>query len=549
MSHRILILGIFTASLVWGQVNMFPKPAYFRETFARPETRVELKAPARLKDYVVTGKLELSLRSFVELVMANNTDIAIQRLTVQTAQNAIVRAFQPFDPLLTASFTSTRSKTPANDTLAGAATVGTLTQPARFQYTQLLSTGAQYNVSFFGQKFSTNSGYQTFNPALTANLSANFSQPLVKNRGSYINRLPIMLARSRLRATEYSLRDTIVRLVNDAETTYWNVVFERENLKVQQSGLELADAALKRAQLELKLGALSPLEIYQPQQNYATAEIAVSQAQFRLQQAEDALRKQISADLDPEVSKLSIVLTEAVLPPSDEKVIDSTEKVQLALSQRPDLKAAQQNLDVDDLSIKSASNALKPDLSLTGTYTSQGRGGNYFQRTNVFDENGLGSSVINMLPGGFGDALDQMFRFNYPVYAFGLTLRLPIRNRGAAADMADAMVQKKRDALNVRTIEQQVRLDVLQAVSQVESSKASVKLAAVVVDFAQKRREAEQKRYDLGTSTMYYVLAAVNDLISAQSNLVQQSVNYRRNLLNLYRRTGELLERRSIVIQ
>jgi outer membrane protein len=549
MSHRLLILGLFSMSLVWGQVNTFPKPAYFRETFAKPDTRVELKPPARLQDYVVSGKIELSLRSFLELVMANNTDIAIQRLTVQTAQNAIMRAFQPFDPILTASFSSTRSKTPANDLLAGAATVSSLSQPARFQYSQTLPTGATYNVSFFGQKSSTNSGYQTFNPALTANLSGGFAQPLLRNRGAYINRLPIMLARSRLRGTEYTLRDTTMRLVNDAESAYWNVVYERENLKVQQSGLELADAALKRTQLELKLGAVSPLDIYQPQQNYATAEIAVSQAQFRLQQAEDALRKQISVDLDPDLRKLPIVLTEAVLPPTDETAVDPEAKVKVALSLRPDLKAATQNIDVDELNLKSATNALKPELSLTGTYTTQGRGGNYFQRTNVFNETGASSSIINMLPGGYNDALDQMFRLNYPVYVFGLTLRLPLRDRRAAADMADAMIQKKRDLLNVRTVEQQVRLDVVQAVSQVESSKAAVKLAAVAVDFAQKRREAEQKKYDLGTSQMFYVLAAQNDLITAQSALVQQSINYRRNLLNMLRRTGELLDQRGIVIQ
>jgi outer membrane protein TolC len=141
--------------------------------------------------------------------------------------------------------------------------------------------------------------------------------------------MPIMVARSRLRATEYNVRDAVIRLVSTAEAAYWDVIFARENLKVQQSGLELADTALKRAQLELKLGALSPLEIYQPQQNYATAEIAVSQAQFALQQREDALRRQIGVDLDPNVRKLAMVLTETVLPPADTSVIDAEASARL----------------------------------------------------------------------------------------------------------------------------------------------------------------------------------------------------------------------------
>jgi outer membrane protein TolC len=549
MSHRFFLIGFLCISVAWGQLSTFPRPSYFRETFARPVTRVELKGPVRLQDYVVGGKLELSLRSYLELVMANNTDIAYQRLSVSIAQHAITRAFAPFDPNLLATFSSQRSKTPSNDLLAGAQTLSTLSQPANFRYTQLLPTGTQYNVSFAGTKQTSNSGFTNFNPALNASLSFNFSQPLLRNRGAYVNKLPIMVARSRLRGAEYSLYDTVMRLLTDAENAYWNVVFARENLKVQQSGLELADTALKRSQLELKLGALSPLEIYQPQQNYATAEIAVSQAQYALQQQEDALRKQIGADLDPDIRKLPIVLTETVLPPSDAAPIDPEAAVAKALANRPDLKAAYQNLDVDDLTIKSAHNQLKPDFALTGTYTTQGRGGVFYQRKNVFSDTGAQSTVTTIIPGGFGDALDQLFGFGYPIYAFGLQLRLPLRNRQAAADLADAMVQKRRDALAARSLEQQVRLDVLQAVSQVESSKAAVKLAAIAVDFAQKRREAEQKRYDLGTSQMFFVLQAQTDLITAQSTLVRQSINYRQNLLNLLRRTGELLEQRGIALQ
>ncbi len=549
MSHRIFLAGLLLASFAWGQINTFPRPAYFRETFSRPNDRVELKGPARLRDYVVGDKLELSLRSYLELVMANNTDIAIQRLTVETAQNAITRAFAPFDSNFFASFNSTRSKTPSNDVLAGARTLSTLNQPATFRYTQLLPTGTQYNVSFSGSKFTTSSGFQNYNPALTANLAVNFTQPLLRNRGAYVNRLPIMVARSRLRVNDYTLRSNVITLLTAAENAYWNVIFARENLKVQQSGLELADAALKRSQLELKLGAMSPLDIYQPQQNYATAEIAVSQAQYQLQQQEEALRKQMGVDLDPEVRKLPIVLTETVLPPTDTSTINAEEAVQRGLANRPDLKAASQNMDVDDLNIKMASNALKPDLSLTGAYTSQGRGGIFYDRQDVFTDIGAPSTITTMIPGGFNDALGQLFGFGYPVYALGLQLRLPFKNRAAAADMADAVVQKRRDALNVRTIEQQVRLDVLQAVSQVESSKASVRLAAIAVDFAQKRREAEQKKYELGTSQIFFVLQAQNDLITAQSTLVRQSINYRQNMLNLLQRTGELLEQRGVVIQ
>jgi len=526
----------------------FPSTSWLRQHFDKPVPRVELQAPARLPDFVVNNRMELSLRSYLELVLANNTDIQIQKLTIETQRNAITRAFAIFDPVATASFRSTRAESPTNDALAGAATLNQLTQPFNLNYQQTLDTGTQYNIGFNANKSSTNSAFANFNPALTSGLTANFTQPLLRNRGTEVNRLPIVIAKTRFRSAQYNLTDQLMRLLQAAELAYWAVIEARESLKVQEQALQLFDTLLKRSQRELELGAISPLEIYQPQQQYASQEVFVTQARYRLAQAEDALRRQMGADLDPQYRSMAIELTETVLPPTDDRPFDKEQIVETAMRKRPDLRSALNNIEVDDLTIKQAKNALLPDLSLTGTYTSSGRGGQFFQRTNVFAGDGTSSSVINVIPGGLGDALSQTFQFTYPTYGFGLTLRLPIRDRRAQADFADATVSKRLNSLRARTTEQNIRLEVLNAVNQVENSRASVKLAQVRLDFSQKRVEAEQKRYDLGVTTIFFVIQAQNDLVSAQADLVQQSVQYRRNLLNLQRVTGQLLEDRGIVI-
>jgi outer membrane protein TolC len=548
MLFRSFFAGFLLAAAAFGQLASFPKPSYFRETFARPVTKVELQSPVRLPDYVVGGKLELSLRGYLELVMANNTDIAIQRLTVDVAQNAITRAFAAFDPLATASFSSTEQRTPTGDQLtagAGASALVQLSQPANFNYAQTLPTGLQYNVDYSAAKLSTNSGYYYYNPTLTSSLSLSISQPLIKNRGEYINRVPIMVASSTLRKTEYDLKTSLLQLVSNAENAYWDAVLARENLRVAENARDLADQALKRAQRELELGALSPLDIYNPQQQYATSQIGVSQAQYLLRQTEDALRRQMGADLDPQIRTLPIVLTETVTPEADAPPIDAEKEVRKALAARPDLKSATQSLDIDDLGIKLAKNELLPDLELTGSYSTQGLGGIFYPPSSI---PGILSAAAP-IPGGFGDALTQMFGFSYPMYSVGLTLRLPIKNHQASADMADALVAKKRDALNVRTVRQQVRLDVLTAVSQVESSKDAMKLSVVAEDFSRKYMEAEQKKLELGNSTFFFVLQAQGALETAESSVVQNAVGYRRNLMNLLLRTGELLEARGIAVQ
>jgi outer membrane protein len=297
----------------------------------------------------------------------------------------------------------------------------------------------------------------------------------------------------------------------------------------------------------LELGALSPLDIYNPQQQLATAELSVSQAKFALQQKEDALRKQISLDLDPNLRGIPIVLTETVdvaAPP-----LDVEQEVSKAMATRPDLKAATQNLDVDDLAIQSARNGLLPNLLLTGSYQTQGRGGVFNQRTNVFSNTGAPSTVITTIPGGFNDALNQMFGFGYPVYSFGLNLTLPIKSRSAAADMADALVAKKRDALTERTTMQGIRLDILNAASNVQGSIEQLKLAKLALDFAVKNLDAENKKYELGTEINQNVILAQNVKVQAESNVVVNQIGLRRNLLTLLTKTGELLDDRGIVVQ
>ena len=71
----------------------FPSKDFLRKRFENPSTQVELRDPMHLEDYVQSDKLTLSLKNYIDLVMANNTDVEIQRISVQLQRNAITRAF------------------------------------------------------------------------------------------------------------------------------------------------------------------------------------------------------------------------------------------------------------------------------------------------------------------------------------------------------------------------------------------------------------------------------------------------------------------------
>ena len=518
----------------------FPRQTWFKRHFSERSPSVELRGVTKFEDFVADGKLELSLRNYLQLVLANNVDIDIQRLNVEIVRNSITRAYAPFDPFFLGNFTSTNTKSQTTNSLEGAATLNQLVQPSNFSYVQTLDNGLQYTAGFNANRTSTNNSFAFFNPALNAQMSAAVVMPLLRNRGREINRLPITIARSRLKISNDNFLNTLLTLISNAENAYWDLLGGRETLRVQEKALELSAEALKRSKKELELGAISPLDIYQPEANYASSEIQVLQARYRLQQFEDSLRRQMGADLDVKYRNLPIVLTETPLPPNDDKEIDREASVSKAVRLRPDLRANIERIQTDDLILKQASNALLPDIGLRGTYTSTGRGGTFFQRN---------GANVTAIPGGFPDALGQVFGFGFPIYQFGVTMRLPVRDRRAAADYADAVLVKRQDVLSRRSLEQTIRQQVLNAASQVESSKASVKLAAVARDLAQKQLDAEQKKYDLGTSVIFFVLDAQTRLVNAEAQLVNTTIQFRRNQITLLRVTGDLLDDRGIQVQ
>lgn len=546
MFKRFLAVAVCAVVCTAQDYPIFPKPSYFKTYFKSPVTQVELQNPVRLEDFVVDGKLELSLKSYLELVLRNNSDITIQRLLVDPFRNSITRAFGPFDPIATARFNATRQVSRSNNATQGAQTLNSLTQPLNFGVTQLLPTGTQVTATYSNTKQSSNSTFATFNPSYGSNLDLNFSQPLLRGRGMFYTRVPMMIARSRLRGAEYTFEDQLNQLVSTAEQSYWNVVGARETARVADEGLKLADTALKRAQRELELGASSPLDIFQPRQQFAQAQLQVTQSRYGLALTEDQLRRQMGADLDPKYRNMPIVLTEQVTAPELGQ-LDREKLVETALLRRPDLRATRQSLDIDDLNIRNTNNALRPSLNLTGRYGSSGTGGNQFVRSNVFGSDA--PPVVTVIPGGITDALGQLFGFGQPTYGFGLSLTLPMRNHAAAADYADALVAKKIDSLRVRTSEQNARLQVLTAITNVENSRASVDLAKTARDLARERADAEQKKYELGASLLFFVLQAQTDLTNAEGTLVRETINYRLNQLSLLRQTGTLLEERGIAVQ
>jgi outer membrane protein len=543
-----MTLTRFVAALT-ASVLLFVVPAKSQNS-SRLESLLEIPVNNKLapplpalqdfQDCIRDGKLVLSLEDAIRLALANNTDVRLDRSAIDTASNNVVRQFHPFDPTLTSSFNDQRSKIPGFQELQGASVLNTLSQTAQFNYNQTFETGTNFQSTFYVNKNSTNSSFFFLNPYYYSSWQVQVTQPLLRNYGVFYNRAPIVLAQRNVRQARALFEGEVSDILFLAINGYWNVVLQRQYLVVQRKSLEEAQQSYERDKRALGLGALPPLDIYRPESQVAARRVSVIQAEYALTLAEDQFRQLIGANRDAAIRVLDLDLTEEAKPAGELLTIDIPSALSRALASRPEFEAVRQQLTMDELKIRLAHNQLRPDLELTGVYSTIGVGGNQLSLT---------TPPVPVVYGGLTDSLSQAFHFNNPTYGFTLTLTLPIKNRGAQADLSDALVSRQHDQYKEVKTAQTITLDVTNAVHQLEQAKLALEAATVSVDLAQKNLRAEERKHELGSETAFFVLDAQTQLAQAEFSLAQAETNYQLAVASLDHATGELLVHHHVQLQ
>ena len=543
MKSVVLRILAFTLLLSFASLlnaQTFPSPEYFQHFFRFPHVQTQLPGPQSLDEYIVNGKLRLSLQDAIRLMLLNNTEVRISQGQLDQSSFGIGRAYSTFDPVLNASFTPQRSTQPTTSSLQGAQTLSQLQQQSNFSYNQQFQSGTNFSLGFSTQRFTTNSSFALFNPSFTSGATFTVGQHLLRGRGYVVNHGPILIAQRNVKQAranfEAQLNDSILGVINQ----YWNLVEAQKNLAVVQDSLHLADESYKHDKRALELGALSPLDIYRSEATVAQRRLQVIQAEYAVKPLEDQFRRAIGADLDSRAGALDLELVENAEVSGDLVSEDIPTALEIALSKRPELEAVRQQLANDDTSVYIAHNSLQPDLSLTGAYTSNGIGGNVIDTSS-------GTPVV-VARGGLLDALGQVGGFGFPTYSVGLNLRLPIKNRSAEADLGSALVSKRSDLYQLRSRQQAITLEVRNAVHQLEVSKLSLSAAADALDLAKKTLAADQRKYELGAETIFFVLDAQSTVQQGEQSYLQAQIGYQLALAQLDHATGNLLEHNRVLI-
>ncbi len=568
----------------------------------------------RIDQLIHDGKLQISLQDAVELALENSLDIAVQRyypwisdaglLNAQaggsgfatpgvaigsssTSPNPFAFYIQNFDPLITSNAGVADITTPINNPFTSGAGAGNsnttgvasiVQHSTQFtnQYSQTFQTGTNLTVNWNNTRSSADIA-NFFNPNVTSSLSVSISQPLLNGFGKQIWTRNIRIANNNRKIADWAFAQQAITTITSTITAYWELVYARENVKVNQQAVDVAQKLFEDNKKQLEIGSLAPLDVTRSESEVATDTQALIFAQTTQLQDEQTLKNFISKDpLAPNIINVEIIPTDHPSQPAAIEAASFEDSVKEAFAKRPELQEQIYDLQNAEIDVRATKNALLPSLTANAFYLSAGLAGNSpipgntstIKSTGVpiVDANGNPISVdiggvptpifesasvtpsVGTLKQGFGTAQNQIFHNRFPEYAGQLTLTLPLRNRSAQAVHARALLLQRQLETQERQLRNAALLDVRNTYIQLTQGRAQVAAASKARDLQQQTFDAEQKKYQLGASTVYLVIQTQRDLITAQGTELRALANLEEAKANYERALGRTLEVNHVTI-
>jgi outer membrane protein TolC len=470
--------------------------------------------------------LELSLDDAVKRALENNADLVVSRYNPEDAEQAVREVKGVYDPLAFATIDRRSAQTPAANIFAGAENPTSDTWTYDFGVSQYLPTGANLQVDFLNGELDTNNRFATFNPSFDSQLNFGLVQPLLRDFLTDRNRQQITVAKRNREISDVQFRQTVINTVAGVKQLYYDLIFALDNLEAQRKSLALAKKLLDENQIKVRVGTMAPLDVVAAESEVAGREEGVITAEATVLDAEDALKRAIVPANDAEVWRVRI--TPKDRPTAEPVSVDLDQAIANALRQRTDVVSERKNLENLETTLRLANNQALPRLDLQAFYGSAGIGG-----TQILDE--TGEPLVTPVPGGFSDALNQVFGFDFPTWSLGVRFSYPILNRTAGAGAARARIARDQASAALRRLELQVATDVRQAGRAVETNFKRVASTRAARVLQERRLDAEEKRFAAGMSTNFLVTQAQRDLALAEVNELRAIADYRKSVVNFER--------------
>ena len=460
----------------------------------------------------------LPLRECVERALANNIEIRAERINPGIQTWGIIGAQGSYDPVLTGALKYQDATVPQDPGLPSL-TQQTL-QPT-LGLAGKLPTGAAYDLTANDTRSSGNV-ITNFNFLYTGQAGVSVTQPLLKNFGLGVNSATIRIARKSKAIAVQNFIQLVMTKITAVSSAYYELIFAIENHKAKVEDLNQAKQLLAEDQRRVQVGVLTPLDVTQAEAGVAEREQAVILAARSIKDNENTLKRLICREVT-EFRGLTLVPTDYPLVQMIQT--DVAESTRTALTQRPDYLSAKESLARQNILVQFNRNQLWPEIDLQGSYGLNGRGRSF---------------------SGYNDNLTTG---DSPVWGIGLAVSIPLGNRQARSNYHIARLDSDQLLLNLKALEQDIIVQVDNAVGHVEANLESVKAAHEATRLAQESLEAEKKKLLAGTSTTFLVLQAQAQLATARTAEIRARADYSESIVALGQAEGTTLSKNNILLK
>ena len=579
--------------------SIFPNP------FA-PYSPINVEPPnltntPKIDQLIQDGKLMLSLDDAISLALENNLDIRVQRYALWVIDTQLLKAKaggipQPasaqqvvlglppsvsFDPVLTSSVNWSRSATPVNQIFTsgfGAATAQEFifySANYNFGYTQGFHSGTAIQVQWQNNRGSTNSPGYLFNPFVQSTLSIGISQPLLNGCCFLPNTRFIIEAKNSQKVAAAQFKQAVIADITTTSNDYWELVYDRQNIKVEEQAVSVSQKLYEDNKKQLEIGTMAPLDVITAESQLANDKQALVAAQTAMLLQEAKLLFDITKDpLANNLANIEIVPTTPIETPEVVENVSLNDLMTEAWRNRPEMTVANLTLTNDKLEVRATRNSLLPSLNIFGQYQGIGLAGNQTfiesqtptgfaadLNAPILEANGMPyttplyastptgfNTVTEVQKSGLSTALNNMINASSPTYVAGLTFSMPVRNRSAQADNARAMLSERQQEVSNRQLQNTIFVNVRQAQVALEQDRAQVAATSEAAKLAQQTLDAEQKKYQLGSSNSYTVVQRARDLTAAQGTQLRAQVNLIEAMIAFNQAMGRTLDANKITL-
>ena len=469
----------------------------------------------------------LSINEAVALALEQNIDLQVDRINPQIQDLAISVARSGWTPTFFSSV-QTRSQTnPPTDIFGGAATVTNenLTSQAGIQQA-LPWGGASYTAFWNSGRFTSNNIFSSFNPQLNSTVGLNYTQPLLRNFKIDATRQQVLVSRKNREISDVQLRQSIAVTERNVKNAYWDLVYAINNLAVQRQSLQLAQQQYRDNRARVEIGTMAPLDIVQAEAEVAQREEAVILAEAAIRRQEDSLRTLISNPND-QSDFWNVRIEPADEPTFQPVAVDVNEAVKNALAIRTDLITSRKQLEANDISIRYFRNQSAPDVNALVNYSAIGLAGTQRLLTPTFPPVETGRNER-----GYFGALGDVFASDYPTWSLQLQVNYPIGASNAEANLARARLQDSQARKQLEASELQVTTQIRDLARSVQTNGQRVESTRASRALAEKRLEAEQKKFTAGMTSSFFVTQAQRDLSDARNRELRAIIDYLKSVID-----------------